>query len=90
MGPLLPRRMTLVFYYVFNSALTLVLVLHCYWFLLILRIVAKQIASGGEVDDVRSGEPQPLLQARRQGKERLAPGPCCSLIAYLGWEAGSE
>ncbi|GAQ85769.1 LAG1 longevity assurance homolog 3 [Klebsormidium nitens] len=53
-GPLLTWPMTLVFYYVFNTALLLVLVLHCYWFLLILRIAAKQIASGGKVDDVRS------------------------------------
>ena len=46
-GPLL--------YYFFNTLLIMLLVMHIYWFALILRVIWKQMQDGG-VDDVRSGE----------------------------------
>ena len=42
-------------YYFFNTLLIMLLVMHLYWFALILRVIWKQVQSGG-VDDVRSGE----------------------------------
>jgi hypothetical protein len=56
LGKLLPEGTTRLFYYTFNTSLMLVLVLHAYWFYLILKIIRIQISSGGKVDDVRSGE----------------------------------
>jgi hypothetical protein len=45
-----------IYYYVFNSLLFSLLVLHIYWWILIYRMLVKQIQSKGRVgDDVRSG-----------------------------------
>ncbi|GJN34135.1 hypothetical protein PR202_gb22777 [Eleusine coracana subsp. coracana] len=44
-----------IYYYVFNSLLFSLLVLHIYWWILIYRMLVKQIQSKGRVgDDVRS------------------------------------
>uniref|UniRef100_A0A453KQ83 TLC domain-containing protein n=1 Tax=Aegilops tauschii subsp. strangulata TaxID=200361 RepID=A0A453KQ83_AEGTS len=46
-----------VYYYLFNSLLFSLLVLHIYWWVLIYRMLVKQIQSRGRVgDDVRSGQ----------------------------------
>lgn len=46
-----------IYYYVFNTLLFSLLVLHIYWWVLMLRMVIKQIKSRGIVsDDVRSGK----------------------------------
>ena len=43
-------------YYHFNSLLITLLVLHVYWWLLICRMIAKQLRNSGHVGgDVRSG-----------------------------------
>lgn len=45
-----------IYYYVFNSLLFSLLVLHIYWWVLIYRMLARQIQSRGHIgDDVRSG-----------------------------------
>ncbi|THU67545.1 hypothetical protein C4D60_Mb05t25780 [Musa balbisiana] len=45
-----------IYYYVFNTLLFSLLVLHIYWWVLIYRMLVKQIQSRGHVgDDVRSG-----------------------------------
>ncbi|XP_024361685.1 ASC1-like protein 3 [Physcomitrium patens] len=42
-------------YYVFNMLLITLLVIHCYWWVLILRMVIKQLRNSGKVgEDVRS------------------------------------
>lgn len=44
-----------IYYYVFNSLLFCLLVLHIYWWVLMYRMLVKQIQSRGQVsDDVRS------------------------------------
>ncbi|XP_030550488.1 ASC1-like protein [Rhodamnia argentea] len=44
-----------IYYYVFNSLLLCLLVLHVYWWVLIFRMLVKQIQARGQVtDDVRS------------------------------------
>ncbi|MQL80417.1 hypothetical protein Taro_012852 [Colocasia esculenta] len=44
-----------IYYYVFNSLLFALLVLHIYWWVLIFRMLVKQIQARGQVgDDVRS------------------------------------
>jgi protein-S-isoprenylcysteine O-methyltransferase Ste14 len=46
-----------IYYYVFNCLLFSLLVLHIYWWVLIWRMLVKQIQSKGRVgDDVRSGQ----------------------------------
>lgn len=42
-------------YYLFNFFLILLLVLHVYWWILIAKVIYRQIAGSG-IDDVRSGE----------------------------------
>ena len=42
-------------YYLFNFILILLLVLHVYWWILIAKVIYRQIAGSG-LDDVRSGE----------------------------------
>ena len=45
-----------IYYYVFNTLLYGLLVLHVYWWVLIYRMLAKQIQARGHLsDDVRSG-----------------------------------
>ncbi|OVA12771.1 TRAM/LAG1/CLN8 homology domain [Macleaya cordata] len=45
-----------IYYYVFNSLLFCLLVLHIYWWVLIFRMLVKQIQARGQLsDDVRSG-----------------------------------
>jgi ceramide synthetase len=45
-----------IYYYVFNSLLFSLLVLHIYWWVLMYRMLVKQIQSRGHVgDDIRSG-----------------------------------
>ncbi|KAJ9547203.1 hypothetical protein OSB04_019746 [Centaurea solstitialis] len=52
-----------VHYYVFNTLLFCLLVLHIYWWVLIYRMLVKQIQDRGKLsDDIRSGE---LLQPVR-------------------------
>lgn len=43
-------------YYVFNTLLIMLLVMHVYWFVLILRVILKQLLASGQVDDVRSDD----------------------------------
>ncbi|KAJ0989659.1 hypothetical protein J5N97_008015 [Dioscorea zingiberensis] len=44
-----------IYYYIFNSLLIFLLVLHIYWWFLMLRMLVKQIQSRGHIgDDVRS------------------------------------
>ncbi|KAJ7299126.1 hypothetical protein O6H91_Y300800 [Diphasiastrum complanatum] len=46
-----------IFYYIFNMLLISLLVLHVYWWILIYRMLVKQIRARGKVgDDVRSGK----------------------------------
>lgn len=43
-------------YYILNTLLICLLVLHVYWWILIWRMIKKQIQNSGKVsDDVRSG-----------------------------------
>lgn len=43
-------------YYGFNTLLIMLLVMHVYWFILILRVIARQITSNSAApDDGRSG-----------------------------------
>ncbi|KAG8652306.1 hypothetical protein MANES_06G077800v8 [Manihot esculenta] len=45
-----------IYYYVFNTLLYCLLVLHIYWWVLIFRMLVKQIQARGQIsDDVRSG-----------------------------------
>ncbi|GAB4828982.1 ASC1-like protein, variant 2 [Ancistrocladus abbreviatus] len=45
-----------IYYYVFNTLLYSLLVLHIYWWILIVRMLVKQIQAGGQIsEDVRSG-----------------------------------
>uniref|UniRef100_A0A6N2KTY7 TLC domain-containing protein n=1 Tax=Salix viminalis TaxID=40686 RepID=A0A6N2KTY7_SALVM len=44
-----------IYYYIFNTLLFSLLVLHIYWWILMVRMVMEQIQAGGQVsDDVRS------------------------------------
>ncbi|KAM0942606.1 putative TRAM/LAG1/CLN8 domain, sphingosine N-acyltransferase Lag1/Lac1 [Dioscorea sansibarensis] len=44
-----------IYYYIFNSLLISLLVLHIYWWVLMFRMLVKQIQDGGRIgDDVRS------------------------------------
>ncbi|XP_022737812.1 LAG1 longevity assurance homolog 3-like isoform X1 [Durio zibethinus] len=43
-----------IYYYLFNTLLFCLLVVHTYWWVLMIRVIMRQIHSGGEVDDVRS------------------------------------
>ncbi|CAI0405168.1 unnamed protein product [Linum tenue] len=46
-----------IYYYVFNSLLYCLLVLHIYWWVLIYRMLVRQIQARGQLsDDVRSGK----------------------------------
>lgn len=46
-----------IYYYVFNTLLYCLLVLHIYWWVLIYRMLVKQIQARGQLsDDVRSGK----------------------------------
>ena len=45
-----------VIYYIFNTLLITLLVMHIYWWVLIWRMIMKQIEDRGKIsDDVRSG-----------------------------------
>ena len=45
-----------IYYYVFNTLLYCLLVLHIYWWVLMYRMLVKQIQARGQLsDDVRSG-----------------------------------
>lgn len=43
------------FYHVFNALLILLLIMHCYWFALIVRIAYRTVVSGS-IDDVREND----------------------------------
>lgn len=43
------------FYFVFNGLLILLLIMHCYWFALIVRIAYRTVVSGS-IDDVREND----------------------------------
>jgi hypothetical protein len=46
-----------IYYYLFNTLLFSLLVLHIYWWILMVGMVMAQIQAGGQVsDDVRSGK----------------------------------
>ena len=46
-----------IYYYVFNTLLYCLLVLHIYWWVLMYRMLVKQIQARGQLsDDVRSGK----------------------------------
>lgn len=46
-----------IYYYVFNTLLYCLLVFHIFWWVLIYRMLVKQIQARGQLsDDVRSGE----------------------------------
>jgi len=50
-----------VLYYIFNTLLISLFVLHIYWWILIFRMIVKQVEARGRVsDDVRSGTNVPL------------------------------
>lgn len=57
-----------VLYYIFNTLLISLFVLHIYWWVLIFRMIVKQVEARGRIsDDVRSGTPSafvliPMLQ----------------------------
>lgn len=52
-------------YYILNTLLICLLVLHVYWWVLIWRMIMRQIQNSGKVsEDVRSGAP--LLPVKRQ------------------------
>lgn len=42
-------------YHVFNGLLILLLIMHCYWFALIVRIAYRTVVSG-HIDDVREND----------------------------------
>ncbi|MBA0755113.1 hypothetical protein Gogos_021063, partial [Gossypium gossypioides] len=44
-----------IYYYLFNTLLFCLLVVHIYWWILMIRVIMRQVKSGGQVDDVRSG-----------------------------------
>ncbi|KAG5603697.1 hypothetical protein H5410_025189 [Solanum commersonii] len=49
-----------IYYYIFNSLLFCLLVLHIYWWVLMYRMLVKQIQARGQLsDDVRSERKQP-------------------------------
>jgi ceramide synthetase len=49
-----------VLYYIFNTLLISLFVMHIYWWILIFRMLVKQVAARGRVsDDVRSGTTTP-------------------------------
>ncbi|XVF08862.1 hypothetical protein REPUB_Repub07fG0040700 [Reevesia pubescens] len=41
-------------YYLFNTLLFCLLIVHTYWWVLMIRVILRQIHAGGQVDDVRS------------------------------------
>nr|KJB06910.1 hypothetical protein B456_001G066100 [Gossypium raimondii] len=43
-----------IYYYLFNTLLFCLLVVHIYWWILMIRVIMRQVKSGGQVDDVRS------------------------------------
>ncbi|KAL4324278.1 hypothetical protein GQ457_11G027710 [Hibiscus cannabinus] len=43
-----------IYYYLFNTLLLCLLVVHIYWWILMIRVIRRQVQSGGQVDDVRS------------------------------------
>lgn len=46
-----------IYYYMFNTLLFCLLVLHIYWWVLIFRMLVKQVQARGRVsEDVRSGD----------------------------------
>jgi hypothetical protein len=46
-----------VLYYIFNTLLITLFVMHIYWWILIFRMLVKQVAARGRVsDDVRSDD----------------------------------
>lgn len=46
-----------IYYYVFNTLLITLQVMHIYWWILIWRMIVKQIQDRGKIsDDVRSGD----------------------------------
>lgn len=46
-----------LYYYVFNTLLYFLLVLHIYWWVLMLRMLIKQIQAKGKIsEDIRSGK----------------------------------
>ena len=50
-------------YYVLNTLLLTLQVLHVYWWILIWRMAVRQIQSAGKIsEDVRSGKPQVLIE----------------------------
>ncbi|GAB2280141.1 hypothetical protein Dimus_014778 [Dionaea muscipula] len=51
-----------IYYYVFNTLLYFLLVLHIYWWVLMYRMLVKQIQAGGQIsEDVRSDSEDLLL-----------------------------
>ncbi|XVF49827.1 hypothetical protein PTKIN_Ptkin04bG0047300 [Pterospermum kingtungense] len=43
-----------IYYYLFNTLLFCLFIVHTYWWVLMIRVIIRQIHSGGQVDDVRS------------------------------------
>ncbi|KAJ6768606.1 LONGEVITY ASSURANCE FACTOR 1 LAG1 [Salix koriyanagi] len=64
-----------IYYYVFNTLLYGLLVLHVYWWVLIYRMLAKQIQARGHLsDDVRSEE-YVVQNENLVEKIQIRPGP---------------
>lgn len=55
-----------IYYYVFNSLLFSLLVLHIYWWVLIYRMLVRQIKTRNVGDDVRSGKHCPYATYANQ------------------------
>ncbi|KAF3623114.1 ASC1-like protein [Capsicum annuum] len=60
-----------IYYYLFNSLLFCLLVLHIYWWVLMYRMLVRQIKARGQLsDDVRSGETASGRNARKETTKR--------------------
>jgi hypothetical protein len=59
-----------VLYYIFNTLLITLFVMHIYWWILIFRMLVKQVAARGRVsDDVRSDDDDDDDDDEDTGKE---------------------
>lgn len=64
-----------VYYYLFNTLLFCLLVLHIYWWVLMFRMLVKQIQARGQLsDDVRSGKLE---------KKKKNANPCFYMVFLL-------
>ncbi|KAF4357813.1 hypothetical protein F8388_024424 [Cannabis sativa] len=75
-----------IYYYVFNTLLYCLLVLHIYWWVLMYRMLVKQIQARGQLsDDVRSGD-----ATENPGLEDPDPHAATAAVAVDFTENGSH